>query len=299
MREGFVLSAFQEELESGFVVYNPDFDEVAREFFYEERELANKLAEFGIEYSVFVPDRELDIEEFKEKMKESIEDPFIYENNISRVLVKLLKDGRVSVEFSYPGSQKKYWANFELQEVQDLPLEVQKKLLDINPFVFPYIDECLVSIESVIFFESKQSIYVKFILSNKEVVYSLNDKNRELLSFIKQKFDLFYEVEESWKEFQAKERKESKVYRAVKNALRIFKKESGISDWYQYSVRFSEKIIYIFKPRLNDRGEVYYSVFKILKGNLEMGIPDKVEGLFAVSTDKFLKEWEPFLERRR
>jgi len=168
-----------------------------------------------------------------------------------------------------------------------------------NPYIFPYLDQHLVEVEGVRFFKSEsEKVYVKFILAfGAETVYEV-EKNKELLSVIKSKFDLAGELEEAWNSFQARKSKEKEVARAIAKAFRVYKKESGLSDWLQYVIRYSENIIYVFKPRPNGIGEVFYSVFKIEKGNPAMGIPDKVEPLFAVSADKFIKEWEPLLERR-
>ena len=292
MGKVFLLSEFIEELNNGFYVFQKDILE--EEFKKEEIETAQMLSQFGIEYPV--PEVEQDIEEFKERLKRSIQDPFVYENNISKVLVK---NNQIYIQFSFPGSGRRYLITLSKEEISELPSEAQRKLLSLNPYLLPYVDQFLIDMKEVKFFRSNSNnIYVKFIFSLGEVVYSL-DKNKEVISKIKKKFDIDYEIEHSWEEFQAKEKKIEELRRVIKSALRIFRKESGIRDWLQYTVKYSDKIIYILKPRRSNSGEVYYSIFKVEKGIPQMGIPDKVEGLFAVSTDKFLKRFKPLLERKR
>ncbi len=294
MYREFVLSEFLEAKESGFHITNPDFDEIEREMLKEERALAEALSEYGCTWEV--PQEELSQEELNKRNRERLlTDPFCREN-IEGVFLN--KDS-ILVKFTNPGYGVR-WTRFSIEELQDLSLELQEKLFLKNSYIFSYLDSSIVQVEEVRFFKSsrKEEVFVKFILNNSiEVVYSLED-NKEFLSFIKEKFDLKEEVEEAWREFKDFLSKVSEVKRAVSKAQRIHKKESGISDWYQYSIKFNEKIIYVFKPRQSRSGEVFYSIFKVEKGDPIMGISDKVESLFAISTDKFLKEWEHLLERK-
>ncbi|WP_029523646.1 hypothetical protein [Persephonella sp. KM09-Lau-8] len=290
--EAFVLSDFQENMESGFYVWNPDFDLTERELLDEEAQLAEKLAEFGIDWDV--SQEELPAEELNKRNKKRLLTDSFCQENIEGVFIK---EDSILVKFINPGYGVR-WARFSTEEVQDLPLDLQKQFLSNNPYIFPYVDTYLVNIEEVKFFKSNKGIiYVKIGFNGNEVVYDV-EKNKELLCLIKEKFDLREEVKEAWKAYRDMLSKTAEVKRAVAKAQRVYKKESGTSDWYQYSIKFSENVIYIFKPRSGKNGGVYYSIFKVLKGNPAMGIPDKVEPLFAVSTDKFLREWEPLLERR-
>ncbi len=297
MQEAFVLSTFQQDLEDSFYVFEPDFDKVEKELLDEEKTLAEKLQEFGISWNFSDSYSEEEKEEFKEKLRIYVLDPIIYENTLRRVVVK---EESVLIQFSFPGSGKKYWAEFLTSEVEDLPLELQRRMLNTNLYLFPYVDTYLVNIKikEIKFFRGKEKDFVKFILSSgQEVVYCL-EENKQILSYIKEKFDIAEKLEESWREFKNSLSRVSESRKAITRAEKIYKKESGLSDWLQYTVLYSDSVLYIFKPRRGKNGEVFYSIFKVLKGDPQMGIPDKVEGLFALSTDKFLKEWEPLLERR-
>ncbi len=293
-----ILSDFNENLKSGFYIWNPDFDEIERERLQEEEDLARMLAKHDLHWDV--PQQEFSQEEINERNKERfLADKFCQEN-IEKVSIN---EDCISVRFTNPGYGVR-WARFSLNEVQGINPELQERFLKINPRVFPYLDSSIVQVKEVRFFikffkkGKKGKIYVNFVLSSGQgVVYALED-NKEILAYIKQKFNLFEEVEEAWREFKDSLSKASELKRAIQKAQKIYKKESGLSDWLQYTVKYNDKMLYIFKPRLSRSGRVYYSVFKIIKGDKIQQIPDKVESLFSCSTDRFLKEWEPLLERR-
>ena len=141
-----ILSDFNENLKSGFYIWNPDFDEIERERLQEEEDLARMLAKHDLHWDV--PQQEFSQEEINERNKERfLADKFCQEN-IEKVSIN---EDCISVRFTNPGYGVR-WARFSLNEVQGINPELQERFLKINPRVFPYLDSSIVQVKEVRFF---------------------------------------------------------------------------------------------------------------------------------------------------
>lgn len=203
--ETFVLSAFMQDIESGFYVFrDTEFDEFKKELERENERLKSELGFDPFSRTQFDEDEK---EEFLERMKKNLlYDPFVYLNCLKKVFVK--EEG-IGVLFTLPeGIFRNFFIFLEKNEILYASIEFQKSIFKLNPYVLPFLDPDLIEIKGLYFFESRRKelcfklkAEFKFPRIERSLVYKVK-KSKETLKELKNKFQLHEEVREAWRDFK-------------------------------------------------------------------------------------------------